>query len=194
VLQIEGILGFMHEVEVKAGLKDKDAFISALAGIGCELGKEIVQDDTVYVREVGSVETYLSNPDFLRLRVEDSGRVLFTLKHHADRVKNLGSAPLELEVEVSSRDIMEQALHYMGYQEAVRIQKRRRKGRYQNWEVCVDEVEGLGSFVELEELIAENENVQAIQERMAAFLSSVGVDPGNRLRDRYDVLLLQKQS
>jgi adenylate cyclase, class 2 len=82
----------------------------------------------------------------------------------------------------------------MGYQEAVRIQKRRRKGRYQNWEVCVDEVEGLGFFVELEELIAENENVQAIQERMAAFLSSVGVDPGNRLRDRYDVLLLQKQS
>lgn len=183
----------MHEVEVKAPLHDKDAFITALAGHGCELGPVITQDDTVFVHKLGSLEIYLQNQDFLRLRVEDSGRVLFAFKHHPTRVTNLQSAPLELELEVASRETMQQILGIMGYQEAVRIKKQRRVGHYKNWEVCVDEVEGLGSFVEFEELIPENENVAEIQARMGEFLKELGVYKEEQLKHRYDVMLIEKK-
>lgn len=184
----------MNEIEVKAALTDKQSFIEALSNLGCELGKEISQDDTVYARTVGSLDEYLSNSDFLRLRVQNDGKILFTFKHHSGRIINLDSAPLELELEISSRDTMEKMLALMGYKEAVRIKKLRRKTKYQNWEICVDEVEGLGSFVELEELTEENDRVQEVQERMEIFLAKLGVDAESLLKNRYDVMLMQKQA
>lgn len=182
----------MHEIEVKASLADKEAFIEALCAFGCELGDEVTQDDTVYVRTTGSLDEYLSNADFLRLRVQNDGCTLFTIKHHRSRITNLDSAPLEHELEVSSRDTMEKILLLMGYKEAVRIKKIRRKTQYEKWEICVDEVEGLGSFVEIEELLEVNEGVQEVQKRMKAFLAKLGVDVENLLKHRYDVLILQK--
>jgi len=182
----------MHEIEVKGALDDKDAFISRLIERGCELGPETVQKDTVFVRDTGSIETYLSNDDFLRLR-EENGQTFFTLKNHPGRTDSLHTAPLELELTVSSRDVMEQILSYMGYQEAVRIHKRRRKGRYGNWEVCVDEVEGLGCFVELEELAEKSDEIEDIQKRMKVFLAELGVQTGDQIRNRYDILLLQEK-
>ena len=184
----------MHEIEVKAILLDKESFIEALSKLGCELGKEISQDDTVYARVVGTLDQYLSNSDFLRLRVQNDGRTLFTFKHHPGRIINLDSAPLELELEVSSRDTMEKILGLMGYKEAVRIRKIRRKTHYEKWEICIDEVEGLGSFVEIEELVEENDSVQEVQQRMEAFLAKLGVGTGSLLKNRYDVMLMQKQS
>ena len=183
----------MHEIEVKAVLADKQSFIEALSNLGCDLGQEVSQDDTVYARVVGSLEEYLSNSDFLRLRVQNDGRTLFTFKHHQGRIINLDSAPLELELEVSSRDTMEKMLELMGYKEAVRIKKIRRKTHYERWEICIDVVEGLGSFVELEELMEENDTVQEVQQRMEAFLAKLGVGNENLLKNRYDVMLMQKQ-
>jgi adenylate cyclase class 2 len=183
----------MHEVEVKSALKDKQAFIAALSERGSELGPEIVQDDTVYVKNTGSLATYLNNSDFLRLRVENTGRTLFTFKRHTGTSKDLTSAPLELELEVSSREEMEKILILLGYKAMVRVKKVRRKTQFEKWEICVDEVEGLGSFVELEELSEVTENTQEIRNRMQAFLAELGVGGEEQLNNRYDVLLLLKQ-
>lgn len=182
----------MHEVEVKAVLPNPEAFIAKLSEHGCQLGPEITQDDTVFVREVGSLEIFLNNSAFLRLR-EEKDQTLFTLKYHVDPADNHRSAPIEFELTVSSRDTMEQMLLQMGHQEAVRMKKKRRKGTYKNWEVCVDEVEGLGSFVELEELTDNPENVEQIQHRMKTFLAELGVQAGDQALYRYDILLLQKK-
>lgn len=183
----------MHEVEVKAVLNNKEALLQALSKLGCEFGEEVSQDDTVYARVVGTLEDFLSNTDFLRLRVQNSGQILFTLKHHPGRIVSLTSAPLEHELEVSSRETMEKILELMGYKEAVRIKKIRIKTHCEKWEICIDEVEGLGSFVEIEELLDANDTQQAVRERMEAFLATVGIGAEDLLNNRYDVMLMQKQ-
>lgn len=183
----------MHEVEVKAVLKDKEALIQALKNLGCELGEEISQDDTVYARVVGTLEEFLSNNDFLRIRVQNNGQILFTFKHHPGRIVNLTSAPLEHELEISSRETMVHILDLMGYTEAVRIKKVRRKTHYEKWEICIDDVEGLGTFVEIEELLDANDTQQEVRERMETFLASVGIGTDDLLNNRYDVMLMQKQ-
>ena len=187
----------MHEIEVKAVLKDKDAFLGALANLGCELGGEVSQDDTVYVRNIGSLDEYLNNAEFLRLRVQNDGRTLFAFKYHPSKhqpgsIIDLDSAPLELELEVSSRETMEKILQLMEYKEAVRIKKVRRKAKYENWEICMDEVEGLGAFVEIEELMEENDTVEEVRKRMEEFLAKLGVGSEDLLKNRYDVMMLQK--
>jgi adenylate cyclase class 2 len=183
----------MHEVEVKAAVSDKDDLITRLAERGCILGPSITQDDRVYVRNLGSLEIYLANEDFLRLRVENDERTFFAFKKHTTRTTDPNSAPLELEVEVGSRKTMERILFLMGYQEAMWIKKVRQKGTYEGWEVCVDEVEGLGTFIELEELMDAPDTAADIQGRMEQFLDELGVSGTSNRRDRYDLLLLQQK-
>lgn len=182
----------MKEVEVKARLKDKTKVQEALRALGCVFSEVVTQDDTTYVREVGSLDAYLSNPEFLRLRVEGDGRVLFTLKYHPGRVGDLDGAPLEHETVVGSREEMEHMLDLMGYKTAVRIRKSRVKTQHKNWEICIDEVEGLGSFIEIEELADEHADVSPIHTAMHEFLQAIGVEPEDAGLKRYDILLLEK--
>ncbi|HAO64354.1 TPA: hypothetical protein DCQ44_00025, partial [Candidatus Taylorbacteria bacterium] len=80
----------MKEIEIKAKLKDRGAVMRKLTDLGCEFEPEVTQSDTVYSLVAGSVEVYMSNKNFLRLRVKNSGKVLFTIKqpqkNHLDKI------------------------------------------------------------------------------------------------------------
>lgn len=182
----------MKEVELKARLREPEAVLARLQGLGCSFGKRVLQDDAVYVRETGSVEKYLTNADYLRLRVEDDGTTLLTLKHHAGRADDPHDAPTEHETKVESRQEVARMLEVLGFHEAVRIQKARRKGKYGAWEVCFDEVENLGAFLELEEMLPEDANVPAVMGRMKEFLISLGVPEEDIGVSRYDTLMLER--
>ncbi len=180
------------EVEVKAKLSEGTDVVEALRKLGCELSSPKTQDDTVYVRQTGSVSEYLSNAEFLRLRVENDGTTLFTLKYHPGRADDPTSAPIECESKVDSREQIAHMLQLMGFSEAVRIRKSRMKTKHGAWEICVDEVEGLGSFIELEEMADRDADIPGIQEKMREFLASLGVSQEDIGLARYDVLLLER--
>jgi adenylate cyclase, class 2 len=181
----------MKEVEVKAHIQNKDSVMSTLTAQGWSFSAPKRQEDTVYVRETGSIPVYLANHDFLRLRKEENGTVLLTLKHHIGRADNPNSAPHEYETTVGSREEIERMLLTLGFKEAVRINKVRVKAKKDTWEICVDEVEGLGSFIEIEEMTAV-EDITAIQKSMTDFLSTLGISGESSNLERYDILLLRK--
>ena len=135
---------------------------------------------------MGDLETFLSNKVFLRLRVKNNGKVLFTVKKR--------SSPLvaeEYETEVGSREEMESALLLMGYKEAVRINKTRTITHYNGCEICIDEVEDLGVFIEMERL-SEEGDAEKIQEELFSFFESIGIERSDRVIFGYDILMLQK--
>lgn len=101
---------------------------------------------------------------------------------------------LEYETEINSKSEMEQALLLMDYKQAVTINKTRLTTHYKNYEIDIDEVDGLGQFIEVEQLFEESnkEKVTKIQEEMFNFLISLGVDKDNRINKGYDILMLEK--
>lgn len=179
---------------MKAHARDVGKLRHALEALGCVFTQPMTQDDAIYVRNTGSLDTYLSNAEFLRLRVQGDGTVLFTMKYHEGRASDIASAPLEYETSVGSREQMERILSLMGFTEAARVKKSRIKTRHANWEVCIDEVAGLGAFIELEELAAESADIGAIQAKMRDFLASLGVEASDTGLQRYDVLILQQKA
>ncbi len=182
----------MHEIEVKARVRDKEALLRALAERGVVLSEPVTEDDTLYALEVGDMDSYNRNANFLRLRVRGDGKIIFTLKYHHDRHGGRAdSMPLEHETTVGSRDEIEHMLLLMGYHEAVRIRKSRQKGRLGKWEVCVDEVEGLGSFMEFEELAGPDQVTRAVAEMLAMY-EELGIPKEDTYVDRYDIALLKK--
>ncbi|HRH24596.1 MAG TPA: class IV adenylate cyclase [Candidatus Paceibacterota bacterium] len=183
----------MHEVEVKAALSDKEGVMRALEERGCIFSAPLTENDTLYALQVGDMESYNRNANFLRIRERSNGDIVFTLKHHPDRHEGRpDSMPLEHETTIGSKEEMEQALLLMGYQEVVRTDKVRQKGRIGKWEVCVDDVEGLGSFIELEEL-TDGKETQRVIDEMLAFLAELGIARGDMFADRYDIALLKKR-
>ena len=180
----------MKEIEIKAKLKDKKRVMAALTALGCSFEAPVSQDDTVYARNVGSLARFRDNDVFLRLRVKKGkgiSKILFTLKK---RGKNdLDS--LEHETEVGSREEMERMLFLMGFKEAVRVSKTRIVTHHLGCEICIDDVEGLGSFIEMEKLTEEGD-AELIQEELFQFFLTLGISRDDRAVSGYDILMFQK--
>ncbi|MDO8482814.1 MAG: class IV adenylate cyclase [bacterium] len=178
----------MKEIEIKARLRNKAAIIEKLKSLGCVFEKQATHEDTVYAEHVGSLTAFRTNKVFLRLRVKNGSKILFTLKK---RMANDLDA-IEHEVEVSSKDEMEKSLLLMGYREAARVNKARETTRYNGCEICVDEVENLGSFIEMEKLSEDGDSVK-IQEELFRFFLSLGVLLEDRAFSGYDILMMEQK-
>ncbi|MES2215814.1 MAG: class IV adenylate cyclase [Patescibacteria group bacterium] len=177
----------MKEIEVKAKLRDRKTVVNKLQILGCVLEKPLTQKDVIYVRNAGSLADFNNNTEYLRIRIKSNGKILFTVKKNAGN----GLAKLEQETEIVSAGEMEKALLLMGYKEGVRVNKVRVTTTYNGCEICIDEVEGLGSFIEMEEM-SNDVDVEKIQEELFEFFKTLGVEEKDRVHVGYDVLMLQK--
>lgn len=179
----------MQEIEIKARLRDEAVVVEKLTALGCTLSAPVAQDDTVYVERPGDLATFLANPVFLRIRVQDDGKVLFTAKQR----RELALVATEHEVTVDSRDELARMLAMMGYHEAVRVLKTRRTAHYDGCELCLDLVEGLGAFIEMEKL-SKDGDAAAIQEELWTFFEGLGIAPEDRVTKGYDILMLESRA
>ena len=176
----------MKEIEVKARLKNEANVLEKLKALGCVLSEPIRQVDTVYSKIVGNVEEYLKNDHFLRIREKSDGTFIFTVK------KPLSKAVLtkaEHETEIMNAKELEQALLLMGYQKANRVVKLRRSGTCGEFEICIDEVEKLGSFIEVEKM--SDGDVDAVRKELNEFLTSLGVSPEDEVHKGYDIMAIE---
>lgn len=177
----------MKEIEVKAKLENRQEVIEKLKNLGCVFDEPVIQKDVVYVKNIGSLETFKANDIFLRIRTTNNSKIFFTVKKRM--VNDLDA--LEYETEISSKEEMESALLLMGYKAAVWINKSRLTTHYQNCEIDIDEVDNLGEFIEIEKL-AEDGNSEQIQDGLFNILISLGIKPKNRVAHGYDILILDR--
>ena len=97
-------------------------------------------------------------------------------------------AALNRQTEVADRHAMHQAILAMGFRPTVRIVKRRRTGQLGELRVCLDEVDGVGSFLELERMVEADVAATAVQAELAAFVAELGVN-ATRTDQTYDSLV-----
>lgn len=176
------------EIEVKATLSDLNGFCSQLRKLGVELSDPITQNDVTFVdANYGAYDKFQAGKNILRIR-EHNGTYLFTLKQAQHNELDC----IEYETEIADPKEFVEALHLMGYKQVVEIHKVRRKAKYKEYEICVDEVQELGSFVEVEK-ITDSENADAVQETLFNFLESLGVPREARVTRGYDTMVYLKQ-
>ncbi len=179
----------MKEIEIKARLLNKNKIIKNLKMLGCVFEKAVTQEDVVYTKLAGTLENFRKNDVFLRIRIKNKKKILFTIKK---RMSNDLDA-VEHELEISSKDQMESALLMMGYQKAIAINKTRTITHFDGCEICIDEVKGLGSFIEMEKLTKKG-NSEKIQDKLFNFFESIGIKKEDRVFSGYDILMFQKNT
>ena len=70
----------------------------------------------------------------------------------------------EYEFAVDDGDMARQMLTALGWQEVVTVDKVRLESKTEDYTICVDEVAGLGLFIELEVLAEDDANTDNIQQ------------------------------
>ncbi len=173
----------VREIEVKYWVDDLEALLVVLKSRGIELSEPVFQDDQAYAPVGWQFGDSKLGVSFLRLRTVQ-GRHYFTLKQPAGSVQDC----LEFETQVTDRQAMHHAVLHMGYRPTVRIAKTRRTATLEDSSLCIDEVEGVGGFLELERLAPDNADAQTIQANLAAFVSSLGIT-AIRTDQTYDSLV-----
>ena len=138
------------------------------------------------------MEEFLSNSIFLRIREGTKG-IVFTLKYNPDRQGEPDAMPVEHEVRVDSRSELEAMFAFLGYKEMVTVRKTRRTAHFKNWEICIDNVEDLGSFIEVEQMAEHEEEIGPIRDSIMEFLRSLGITEEDLLAKRYDIQMIEKQ-
>jgi len=174
-----------REIEVKARITDFDTVTKKLETLGCVFSESIQQEDTVYLPKGVGIDDVKKGVNALRIRKENNTYTL-TLKQRQE----LSLDSIEKELVITDPRTMEEIITLLGFYTFQTVTKTRKKCNYNNYLICLDEVEGLGKFIEVEQLSSKNGG--KTQEEMFQFLETLGIKRENRATRGYDILLYKK--
>jgi adenylate cyclase class 2 len=177
----------VREVEIKYAIQDIEALITVLKSRDIELGEPAYQDDQAYAPQGWQFGDSKLGVSFVRLRTVD-GRHYFALKQPTINAQSC----LEYESEVADRQAMHQAILQMGFYATVRVAKTRRTASLGDVTLCVDQLEGVGTFLEVERLVPAGVPAEAVQVELAAHVADLGI-VAERTRETYDSLVRAAQ-
>jgi adenylate cyclase class 2 len=173
----------VREIEVKYRVKDAEGLLAALRARGIELSAPVRHDDQAYAPEGWSYGDGRLGVSFARLRTVD-GAHIFTIKRPAENALSCD----EHETAIADREQMHCAILAMGFYPTVRIIKTRRTAVLGDLSLCVDEVEGVGMFVEVERVVPDGVPGEGVQAELAAFVAALGIR-AERTGETYDSLV-----
>lgn len=176
----------MWEVEAKAPAHDLDAIAAELARRGAQLLADRRERDVYFA---APDRNFAETDEALRLRTVEERT---TLTYKGPKIDPRTKTRRELSVDLDDAIAAAALLEALGYRRVGAVSKHRRVYELGRTEIALDDVEGLGPFVEAEEL-AENEvERERAQEHVLALLSELGLT--QRERRSYLELLLERPS
>ena len=178
----------MREIEIKLRVKDFTDLENRLVERGCILSEPISQHDVIY-SEGGSTEEWKHSKEgdkVVRIRhMKDSAELTLKIQRSRD-----GDA-LEYETEVKDPDTMHQILSAFGYKPEIEVKKVRRQGKLGEYSICLDRVEELGTFMELEKLTDDSADPGVVREELFKVLESLGLSRADEETRGYDSQMYQ---
>jgi adenylate cyclase, class 2 len=148
-------------------------------------------------------DIYLTHPSMPRLapqghdllesfRIRRKGKNFLTWKrNHMQDGRYLYAD--EEEVEVASFEATLHMLKSLGFQELVCIENKRATFMAENYEIVLDDVDGLGVLLEVEHKAPQDRPAQEVLHEMRQFLHKTGITLGEELHLGKPELMLQKQ-
>ncbi len=178
----------MREIEIKIKVKDLESIKKQLEEKGCILSNPISQRDVIYSKDGDTQEWGNAKEGDITIRIRhlNNGAELTLKKQKSSELDNL-----EYETEVKDPEALHNILLTLGYTPIVEVKKVRQKGRMGKYEICLDQVEQLGSFVELETLTSDDVDPERTQEELYRVIESFGLSRNDEEVRGYDTQIYQ---
>ena len=184
----------MQEVEFKASLAGlaPERLEAARQALGFVPAAGLREVDTYYN---GRDRDFRKTDEALRLRSctrLPSGPAESLLTYKGPKLDQVSSARQEYEVAVSDGDTAGKLLEALGYAPVFTVDKVRREFTRDGVTLCLDEVAGLGCFLELETLVPDGGDRETAEAQLLALLEALGVARDRLTRQSYLELLAKR--
>jgi adenylate cyclase, class 2 len=177
----------MREIEIKLKAPNLDLIVEKLVKLGCEISEPKTQEDRNFVHKDDTKWFETAKKDYVypRLRIQGGKPLTFTVKKP---LKNEMDC-IEHELHVDSAEELSAIMTLFGYVPGVTVKKTRRTTAYKDYTITLDEVEKLGSFVEIERVVSDGDALK-IQNQMFHFAEqTLGLKRDDFIMKGYDILM-----
>lgn len=176
----------MYEIEIKVPLKDAEETEDRLAELGFEMFHRIREEDIYFDTAASQIK---NRGEALRVRTVtdlDSGGSESVITFKGKRMDTVSKSRKELETGVSGKETMIEILESIGFHKVTpMVQKVRREYSLGRMNACLDRLEGLGDFLELEIVVdGESEKDDALRE-ITDVLGRLGYSLADTVRNSY---------
>lgn len=163
----------MIEVEIRAKINNKSEVQDKLKEIGAILEKSVHQVDRIFGHEMFLDENKMIIEGGLSARIRQVGQNAWLEFKEISRNKGAG---IEIKANL---DNMEEGLRFfekLGFKEAFSINKQREVYSLNGFEICLDDVEQLGSFIEIEKAVLNQDETALVKEECLGLLEKVALE------------------
>jgi adenylate cyclase class IV len=171
----------MRNLEFKAWIEDPQAVFVKARALGAELWGDLRQTDTYFDVPRG------------RLKLRETPSFPAELVFY-ERDEDAAARPSDYQVARTSDGASLLALLSAAFGLRGVVGKQRRLLFLDTTRIHLDNVDGLGSFVEIEVPVRDSEDEAAAGQRLASLISGLGLDAAAGLRASYIDLIIEKES
>ncbi|AKH98065.1 class IV adenylate cyclase [Halanaeroarchaeum sulfurireducens] len=176
----------MYEVEVKVRA-DHESVRSTLERLDARRRGTVEQTDVYFD---APHRNFAETDEALRLRREVEGEESRTvLTYKGSRVDEESKTREEIEMPIDDVSDAKAILEALGFEPAATVAKTRDRWTLEGYEVALDDVDGLGQYLEVE-AEAEEDEIELVRDGAIQVLRSLDLDPDAQIRTSYLGLLL----
>ena len=172
----------MREIEIKLRVNNLEELEQKLKKSGLAISKEINQRDVIY-SSINDKNFADAHEGHIALRIRNEGDISkITLKQQ----KSNEMDNIEYETDVKDVEVMHNILLLLGWKPLLEVKKKRKKGKLGEYEVCLDRVEQLGDFIEIEKLTSDNVDPEEVRDELFEELEKFGLTRDQEETKGYD--------
>lgn len=186
-------MGKYQEVEVKYPLLNLETVIREIKRLDIVNNKiNEIQKDTYYTPIQRDFLAHDIVSEWLRIR-ETTKKCTLNFKQWLPIGAKIQNQCNEYETVIDDVYALKKILEALDFKEIIIVNKTRNSWIFENVEISIDNVEGLGTFIELESLnVVEESKIKETHNQFVRILNLIKAETGERDRRGYPYLLLEK--
>mgnify|MGYP002797766172 FL=1 len=180
------------EIEIKIPIEDPERIMKSLMIRGFQKYQKVIEEDMYYNSEYHDVRKH---DEALRIRKSRdllTGKTRAQINFKGKKMDQISMSRREYETGIEDPDCMEKILGAIGFTQVAGVKKTRNYLRREEMTACLDQVDNLGNFLELEVIVRKENLREKCLVQMREILQELGLSMDNTVRTSYLSMLMDK--
>ena len=162
----------MIEVEVKAKIDDFKEMEEKLENIGAAKSKTEFQEDIYFA---SPIVDFAQTDEALRIRTTNNDTFI---TYKGPKLNDKAKTRKEVEMTIENSEKAADIFKEIGFMEVRTVRKNRQYYTYENFEISLDDVEGLNPYMEIEIALDDSEDYSQAQDEIFKLFEKLGITDG----------------
>ncbi|MBR2558007.1 MAG: class IV adenylate cyclase [Methanobrevibacter sp.] len=166
----------MIEVEVKAKIDNFEDVEKKLNEIGAKKSKKEFQEDIYFA---SPIVDFAKTDEALRIRTtkEDNTSKIF-ITYKGPKIDKKSKTRKEIEMGIEEAEKCSEIFEAIGFEKVRTVSKNRQYYTYENFEISLDDIEGLDPYMEIEVALEDGQDYSNAQDSIFELFEKLGITDG----------------